>query len=72
MRGLRLVVIVALVLAGLVWLAWRSGEREPVNELALAEAELGIDLESHRIPAGDVTLHVVAAGPAARLPGVLV
>ena len=71
MRGLRLVAIVALVLVGIVWLAWRSGGREPVNEIALAEAELGIDLESRRIPAGDVTLHVVAAGPEGGPPVVL-
>ena len=71
MRGLRCVAIVALVLAGLIWLAWRSGEREPVNEIALAEAELGIDLESRRIQCGDVILHVVAAGPPDGPPVVL-
>lgn len=63
MRGLRGATLVALLLTGIVWLAWRSGERPPVDEVALARDELGILLESRRIGVGDVTLHVVSAGP---------
>ena len=55
MRGLRLLVIVALVLVGLVWLAWRSGERHPVDEIALAEAAASSSLSWQAIPAGGST-----------------
>ncbi len=71
MRALRRLAIVLFVGAVLVGLAWVSGERDAVDEVALAEAELGIDLTSRRIDVGDIALHVVSAGPADGPPVVL-
>ena len=71
MRMLRRLAIVLFVGAVLVGLAWVSGERDAVDEVALAEAELGIDLTSRRIDVGDIALHVVSAGPADGPPVVL-
>jgi epoxide hydrolase 4 len=64
---------VALVIAlvGLVWAAWRSGDRLPVDEVAIAEARLGFDLDSRRVETGAATLHVVLAGPEQGPPVVL-
>jgi pimeloyl-ACP methyl ester carboxylesterase len=61
--ALRWSVAIAIVLAGLLWAAWRSGDRPPIDEVAVAEARLGIDLESRQIETGTARLHVVFAGP---------
>jgi pimeloyl-ACP methyl ester carboxylesterase len=52
-----------IAIVGLGWAAWRSGDRPPVDEVAIAEARLGIDLEARMLPTGAATLHVVFAGP---------
>ena len=70
----------AIVIAGLMWAAWRSGDRPPVDEVAIAEARLGLALESRLVDTGDVDAARRArrprAGPAgraaARLPGAVV
>ena len=64
-------IALTIALAGLVWAAWRSGDRPPVDEVAIAEARLGLDLESRRIDTGATTLHVVFAGPEQGQPVVL-
>jgi pimeloyl-ACP methyl ester carboxylesterase len=61
----------AIALLGLVWAAWRSGDRLPVDEVAIAEARLGLDLERRMVPTGEVVLHVVLAGPETGPPVVL-
>jgi pimeloyl-ACP methyl ester carboxylesterase len=56
----------AIVGAGLVvavLAAWRSGDRAPVDEVAVARSRLRVALDSRRIEAGDLTLHVALAGP---------
>lgn len=67
----RWVVAFAIALAGLVWAAWRSGDRLPVDEVAIAEARLGLDLDARLVDTGETTLHVVLAGPEAGPPVVL-
>jgi len=71
LSALRWGIGIAIAFTGLGWAAWRSGDRPPVDELAIAEAHLGIDLESRLVPTGAVALHVVFAGPAAGEPVVL-
>jgi pimeloyl-ACP methyl ester carboxylesterase len=63
LAALRWGVALAIALVGVGFVAWRSGDRTPLDEVAIAEARLGIDLESRRIGAGATTLHVVFAGP---------
>jgi pimeloyl-ACP methyl ester carboxylesterase len=60
-----------IALVGLGWVGWRSGDRAPVDEVAIAEARSGLDLESRRIDTGEVALHVVLAGPETGPPVVL-
>ncbi len=60
-----------ILLAGLGWAAWRSGDRAPVDEVAIAQAQSGVALESRMVRTGDVSLHVVFAGPEAGPPVVL-
>jgi pimeloyl-ACP methyl ester carboxylesterase len=71
MRALRLLALVALLVVVAGGLAWRSGNRPPFDEVALAERRLGIPLESRRIATGEVTLHAVFAGPEDGPPVVL-
>lgn len=54
---------VLVALLGLGYAAWRSGDRRPVDEVAIARARTGLALESRHVDAGEVTLHVVLAGP---------
>ncbi len=68
---MRRALLVLLILAGGAWLAWQSGEREPVDVIALAEAATGIAIESRMIDVGDVTLHVAMAGPVDGPPVIL-
>jgi len=56
---------------GLVWAAWHSGDRPPVDEVAVAQARTGFAFESRQVDAGAVRLHVVAAGPATGRPVLL-
>jgi pimeloyl-ACP methyl ester carboxylesterase len=53
----------AVLLAGLLWLGHRSGNQPPRDAVAVAQRELGIELATSRVDVGDVTLHVVSAGP---------
>ncbi len=71
MAALRWGVALAIALLGAGFVAWRSGDRAPLDEVAIAEARLGIQLESRRIGAGEATLHVVLAGPEAGEPVLL-
>src|SRR5262245_46138600 len=71
MTSLRWCAVLAIALLGLGWAAWRSGDRAAVDEVAIAEARLGLDLDSRRIETGEVTLHAVLAGPASGPPVVL-
>lgn len=59
-------IVVALALLGHV-----SGNQPERDSVAAARAELGIDLESRFIDVGEVTLHVVLAGPEDGPPVVL-
>ncbi len=63
MRGIRGLAVVAGVGIALVAIAWSSGSRPEVDELAHARRLTGAELESRRIEVGDVALHVVLAGP---------
>jgi pimeloyl-ACP methyl ester carboxylesterase len=53
------------------WLAYRSGDQAPIDIVAKAETELGIDLDSSMVPVSGVRLHVVQAGPPDGAPVIL-
>jgi pimeloyl-ACP methyl ester carboxylesterase len=59
-RSLGIAVLLAVVL---ILLGHCSGSQPRRDAVAAADKELGIDLESRRVDVGDVTLHVVLAGP---------
>ena len=71
MNPTRWLVALLILLAGFCFAAWRSGDRIPIDEVAVAEARTGIDLESRRVNTGEVALHVVLAGPETGPPVVL-
>ena len=60
LRGLLWLLAAVLLIATISYFASAQPARDAV---AAAEQELGIPLESRRIAVGDVTLHVVLAGP---------
>jgi pimeloyl-ACP methyl ester carboxylesterase len=60
LRGLLWLLAALLVVAAVSYFASAQPARDAV---AAAEQELGIPLESRRVALGDVTLHVVLAGP---------
>ncbi len=64
--GFLAVALVLITVAG----HW-SGRQPERDALAAAKRELGIELESRRVEVGDVTLHVVLAGPEDGAPVVL-
>lgn len=64
-----LLLLVILVVVG--WLGYRSGTQAPIDIVARAERQLGIDLESSMVPVNGIRLHVVQAGPADGPPLVL-
>ena len=47
----------------LVVLAWWSGNREPIDEVAYATEKTGVSFESQKVNVDGVQLHVVLAGP---------
>ena len=59
----RAVAILGLVATVVVFIAWRSGDRAPIDEIAIARSRVSVELDSRQIDVGDVTLHVVLAGP---------
>jgi pimeloyl-ACP methyl ester carboxylesterase len=62
---LRRVLVVGLGLgAALVVIGHRSGNQPRLDAVEVARRELGIPLEASRVDVGDVSLHVVQAGPA--------
>src|SRR5262245_12572160 len=60
-RALAVLVVLVVVLG---WLAHRSGDRTPIDQVEIGRRTLGIDLRASMVPVGDVRLHVVEAGPA--------
>src|SRR5678815_3222281 len=62
-RGLRRLVIAALIGAVLAVWGWRSGDQAPIDVLAQTRAELGIPLEAGLVETNGVRLFVVQAGP---------
>jgi pimeloyl-ACP methyl ester carboxylesterase len=70
-RWPRRLLIAGVLLAAAIALVWWSGNASPVDTVAAVERDLGIDLESSRVAAGEVQLHVVQAGPADGPPVVL-
>lgn len=71
MRMMRVLAGVGVVVLVLVALGFWSGRQPDRDEVAAARDSLGIDLEARRIDVGEVTLHVVMAGPADGQPVVL-
>jgi pimeloyl-ACP methyl ester carboxylesterase len=71
MRIVRALAVAAAVLAVVVVLGHRSGNQPERDAVAAARGELGIELESRRVDVGEVTLHVVLAGPSDGPPVVL-
>ena len=62
-RGLRRLVIAALIGAVLAVWGWRSGDQAPIDVLAQTRAELGIPLEAGLVETNGIRLFVVQAGP---------
>jgi epoxide hydrolase 4 len=63
MPTMKKLVVALLVIAALIAAGWLSGNEPERDAVAAAEAELGIDLETSRIPVGEVSLFTVQAGP---------
>jgi len=68
LKGLAIAVV---LLAILIFLGHVSGNQPRRDAVAAAKKELGIELESRRVDLGNVTLHVVLAGPADGPPVIL-
>lgn len=68
--GIGFLVLVVIVVVG-GWVGYRSGSQTPIDIVARAESEIGIDLESSMIPVDGIRLHVIQAGPADGPPVVL-
>ena len=60
LRGLLVFVVIILIAITAVWF---SGGTSDLDEISIAEKEIGIDLDSRRVDVGDIKLHVVFAGP---------
>lgn len=61
-------VVVSIALAGL----WYSGASEEVDEVSMAQKEIGMLLDSQMVDVGSVKLHVVFAGPKNGEPVILI
>jgi pimeloyl-ACP methyl ester carboxylesterase len=70
-RGVLRPVVAAGLIAAAVVLGWRSGDQPSRDVRAIAERQLGIPLEARRVDVGEVSLHVILAGPEAGPPVVL-
>jgi pimeloyl-ACP methyl ester carboxylesterase len=68
---MRIVFACSVVLIAALVLAQLSGNQPERDEVAAARAKLGIELESRHIDVGEVSLHVVFAGPIEGTPVVL-
>lgn len=72
MRAFKMLIIIigvaSIVLAGL----WYSGASEEVDEVSMAQKEIGILLDSQMVDVGSVKLHVVFAGPENGEPVILI
>ena len=62
-RWRRRALITAAVLIAVLALAWISGNRAPVDEIALATEKTGVPFEAKRLAVDGIELHVVLAGP---------
>ncbi len=71
MSSRRVLGLAFVLLVGLVAVGHWSGRQPRRDAVAVAQRETGVALESGRLDAGDVTLHVVQAGPADGPPIVL-
>ncbi len=68
---LKTIPLVLIVLAVFAVVVWFSGGTSYVDDVSIAEKQIGMDLDSRRIDVGDVTLHVVFAGPEDGKPVIL-
>jgi pimeloyl-ACP methyl ester carboxylesterase len=68
---MRKVAVVAFVLFALVAIGHWSGSQPRLDAVEAARRELGMELDARKVDAGDVSLHVVRAGPADGPPVVL-
>jgi pimeloyl-ACP methyl ester carboxylesterase len=63
MPAVKKLLVVLLVLGALIAAGWISGNEPELDAVAAAETELGIDLETSRVPLGELSLFTVQAGP---------
>ncbi len=63
--------IFVLVLAVFALIIWFSGGTSYVDDVGIAEDQIGMGLDSQRVDVGEVTLHVVFAGPEDGKPVIL-
>ncbi len=71
MRFSRVALFALLAIALLIVIGHISGNQPDRDAVAAAEDEIGLDLESRHVDVGEVTLHVVLAGPENGPPVVL-
>jgi epoxide hydrolase 4 len=71
MRVARVLLLVFVAAAALAAVSYVRSGQPARDAVAAAESELGIRIESRRVAVGDVTLHVVLAGPPSGEPVVL-
>ena len=72
MRFLKWLFIGLLLLAGIGSGIWLSGGTSDFDEISRAEQQTGIELESRMVDVGEISLHVVFAGPSDGEPVILI
>lgn len=72
MRALKRLIIGVMLIVGAGVGIWFSGGTSDFDEIAHAEAQLGIELDSQMVNVGDINLHVVFAGPVEGDPVILI
>ena len=68
---LKAIPIFVVILAVFAIIIWFSGGTSYVDDVSIAERQIGMELDSRRVDVGDVTLHVVFAGPKDGRPVIL-
>lgn len=60
---LKAIPLFLIIIAAFAVILWFSGGTSYVDEVSIAEQEIGMELDSQRVDVGDLSLHVVFAGP---------
>lgn len=71
MNFLKTIAVFLVIIAALSIVLWFSGGDSKIDEISIAEKQIGMELDSQRVDVGDVTLHVIFAGPEDGVPIIL-